>query len=90
MKRVCIVCFRDFETRGDACYCSKRCEKEARMALERDKRKETLGPDGEILIDQGRVRISPIGKVEAEARKRGLSYGQLKAQKWLKETEVIF
>lgn len=92
MKCVCTVCYRDFDSKGWAYakYCSKHCEKVARRAAETPHRVEVLAPDGSILIDHGRVRISPVAEIEKEARAKGVSYGMLKAQKWLKETEVIF
>ena len=92
MKMVCDICYREFNTKGGAFgfYCSKGCEKEAGRRARLRTRTETLGPDGEILIDHGRVRISPIGKIEAEARAQKVSYGYYKAQKWLAETKVVF
>lgn len=91
MRCVCDICYRYFDTQGfkPGLYCSRACYEEAKRREYRLIRKEILAEDGSILIDQGRVRIGQIEKVEAEARKQGLSYGQLVGQKWLKGKEVI-
>lgn len=91
MRCVCDICYRYFDTQGyrPGAYCSDECYHEARRRADRLVRREAIGPDGSILIDKGRVRISQVEKVEAEAREQNLSYGQLMARRWLKGKEVV-
>lgn len=79
---VCEICGKEFEKNGCRKYCSTECAKEAKIqAMKIRNEKQKAAPN------EKKKKKDPqsLSRLTAEARAKGISYGQLQAEKF-KET----
>ena len=89
--RYCAICGKPFETEHRNVYCSRECAREA----QRKQQNQYASRKSEMMKDLDEMRAikhpvvkqrkSKIDKINAEAKKSGMTYGQYQAMKFMQE-----